>query len=154
MLLGSCGEQNLNKLYAQGFELSQQEKYQEAFLVMQKLAEKNYPAAVQNVALSYKHGLGVKQDSRLAKHYFKQAHKLGILDATNELANIYYSDENIQKAVELWRYASDKGDEYASYNLGVYYFEIGNTILAKIYLLQAKKQEHPQAESFIKEYKL
>lgn len=154
VFLISCSEKNVDELYAQGFELSQNNKHKQAFVIMLDLANKNHPAATQNIALSYKYGLGVKKNKELAFKYFLKAHKLGILDATNEVANIYYQRKNTQKAVELWKLASDKNDEYASYNLGVYYFEIGNKTLAKKYLLKAKKLQHPQAESFIRKYKL
>jgi TPR repeat protein len=152
-MLFSCEkEQNINleKDYSKGFYLSQNGKHTEAFSIMQKLAKHNYPPAVQNIALSYYHGLGVKKNQQLAEDYFLKAHNLGILDATNELANIYYDRQNIKKAENFWKIASDGGDEYASFNLAMFYFETKNNKTAYKYLLKAQELGHPKADDFIK----
>jgi TPR repeat protein len=146
--------EDLDALYAQGFYFSQNNKHNEAFKIMQQLAQKNYPPAVQNVALSYYHGLGVEKNIQRAEEYFVKSHQLGILDGTNELANIYYQRKNIQQAIQLWQYGSDLGDEYATYNLATYYLEMRNMLKAKELLLKAQQLGHPQVKTMIEYYKL
>lgn len=135
----------LSKQYSKGYYLSQQNKHQQAFKIMQNLAIKNYPPAVQNLALSYKNGLGVDKNQILANQYFEKAHNLGILDATNELANIYYSRKNIIKALKYWQIASNSGDEYATYNLAMHYFQLNKNIKAKKLLLQSLQMGYPNS---------
>lgn len=140
---------NLDILYTKGFNLSKQGKNKEAFIIMQELANKNYAPAKHNLALSYKYGLGVKQDLDKAFYWLKQAHSSNVLHATVELGNFYYDRGNIKKARELWLIGADKNDEYALFNLAMLSLENKNKKQAKKYLELAKKYNHPKADDFL-----
>ena len=147
----SLANNNLDFLYKQGFEFSKQGKNKKAFLIMQQLAKQDYKVAKHNLALSYKHGLGVKKDLNQAFYWLKQAHLDGITDATVELASFYYHQGDIQKAQKLWLIGAKQNDEYAYFNLAALKIENNNKQQAIKYLKLAKKFNHPKAQQFLEQ---
>lgn len=97
--------------------------YSQAMASWQPLAKKNNPDALYNIGLLYMKGLGVEEDYRAAKHWFKQAAKYGSVDAAYNLGVIYkqrrFGYPSSKDALYWWRQAAERGHPEAQFNLGV-----------------------------------
>ncbi len=114
--------------------------------------------AAYHLAMMYRCGIGVEPDEEKADILVNRAHELqrwqeyGIIPLTAALAeaekgdpaamfqlgNRYHQgdgvEQDMEKAVEWWKKASDKGEIPATHNLGVYYQTIDDIPNAKKYL--------------------
>lgn len=97
--------------------------YPRAMAHWKPLAEKNNPDALYNIGLLYMKGLGVDEDFRAAKHWFKQAAKYGSVDAAYNLGVIYkqrrFGYPSSKDALYWWRQAAERGHPESQFNLGV-----------------------------------
>ncbi len=97
--------------------------YAQAMAEWKPLAEKNDPDALYNIGLLYMKGLGVEQDYRAAKHWFKQAAKYGSVDAAYNLGVMYkqrrFGYPSSKDALYWWRQAAERGHPESQFNLGV-----------------------------------
>ncbi len=137
--------------YKISYQLSQKGLYQQAINYTKKSAQYGYPPAQHNLALSYKLGLGIKQNYNLAIKWFKKAANNNLVDAKTELGLAYYYGLGVKKdnkiAKKYWLSATKQNDEYAQFNLASLYLEQGRKILAKKYFKQALNNNHPQAKT-------
>ncbi len=97
--------------------------YQQAMAAWKPLAKKNNPDALYNIGLLYMKGLGVDEDFRAAKHWFKQAAKYGSVDAAYNLGVMYkkrrFGYPSSKDALYWWRQAAERGHPESQFNLGV-----------------------------------
>jgi TPR repeat protein len=140
----------LDKLYAIGYNYSQQAKHEKAFAIMLDLAKQDYANAKHNVGLSYLYGLGVEKNIQKANFWLSEATKNGVVDAQTELALSYYQGrgviKNLEKAQQLWLLSSEQNDEYAQFNLASLYLEQQKIKKAYFWFKKALKNAHPNAQ--------
>jgi TPR repeat protein len=77
------GQRDLGYSYFYGEGIKKDET--KAVYWYKKAASKNDDKALYNLGLCYKHGNGVKQSNRWAKHYFEHAKRFGHKEAAKEL---------------------------------------------------------------------
>jgi TPR repeat protein len=97
-----------------------------ALKCFEKSAKENNTVAMQNTALMYRHGLGMKENDVIKSvEWYKKAIDLGDTDAMVSLAGMYLLGENINyaEAKELYRQAANKGNIDAIYETGWMYSE-------------------------------
>ncbi len=79
--------------------------------------------AMYNIGLLYMKGLGVKQDYKLTKQWFKRAAFYGSADAAYNLGAIYMGQKfgfpSKKDALYWWTEAANQGHIDSQYNLGV-----------------------------------
>ncbi len=152
----SLANLNDSQLYEQGFYYSQVGKNNKAFKIMLHLAKHDYAIAKFNVALSYKNGLGVQKNDKLAIYWLKQAADDNVVYAVTELANFYYHGIIVKKdwhrAQQLWLKSAINGDEYAQFNLAMLLLELNKNDESYKWLLLAKNNTHPEADKALEEY--
>jgi uncharacterized protein len=99
----------------------------EAFELLKIAANQGDVFALYNLGLSYRHGLGVKQDYEEAAKWFAMAVAKDFPDAFNALGIELYLgrgvDQDFAAAIEHFSYAAIGGVSNANYNLGIAYFE-------------------------------
>ena len=100
---------------------------EKAFYWYSKAAEKNIPVALNNLALMYIFGRGVKKDVKKIKELMLKAAELGVEHAQECLVRLYsgYYDvieSNYNEAFKWIEVLVKKGSLTAKYNMGVCYF--------------------------------
>ena len=98
-----------------------------AFYWFSKAAEKNHPAALNNLALMYIFGNGVKKDVKKGRELMLKAAELGIESAQECLVRLYsgyydVTESNYKEAFKWIEILVKKGSLSAKYNMGVCYF--------------------------------
>lgn len=109
----------------EGMAAIEKEDYMTAYQVFKNLAEEGNAEAQHNLAILYKQGKGVMQDSALAFTWFSKAAEQGLADAEYYLGHLYDSGEGVEKnaavAFNWYSKAAEKGNPLAQTNLGVMY---------------------------------
>ncbi len=100
---------------------------EKAFYWYSKAAEKNIPVALNNLALMYIFGRGVKKDVKKIKELMLKAAELGIESAQECLVRLYsgyydVTESNYKEAFKWIEILVKKGSLSAKYNMGVCYF--------------------------------
>ena len=100
---------------------------EKAFYWYSKAAEKNIPVALNNLALMYIFGRGVKKDVKKIKELMLKAAELGVEHAQECLVRLYsgYYDvieSNYKEAFKWLEVLAKKGHLFARYDIGVCYF--------------------------------
>ena len=100
---------------------------EKAFYWYSKAAEKNIPVALNNLALMYIYGRGVKKDVKKIKELMLKAAELGIESAQECLVRLYsgyydVTESNYKEAFKWIEILVKKGSLSAKYNMGVCYF--------------------------------
>ena len=95
---------------------------EKAFEYFVMAAEKNISIAQSNIGKMYFNGLGVDEDLEEAKKWLSKAAENGAADAMTLLGTIML-DEDESEGIKLIKEASDNNDYYASYALGLMYYE-------------------------------
>lgn len=75
------------------------------------------------LAMRYKDGDGVEQDTEKAVAYFKMAAELGHVHAQLAVGGYYYAKNDCAEAYKWLKMAADLGNGEAMFNLGVFYTE-------------------------------
>jgi len=105
-----------------GNEYLDKKDYSSAMAWFRKAAEKDNPAAENNVGWLYEKGFGVKQDYGEAMNWFRKAASQGYPDAQNNIGWLYQNGWAVQQdyaeAMTWYRKASEKGNARASANIG------------------------------------
>ncbi|MBN4080419.1 sel1 repeat family protein [Beggiatoa alba] len=111
-----------------GFDAYLAGRYEQALRLWLPLAQNDEPSedntdAMFNIGLLYMHGKGVKQDSKMAKQWFKRAAFYGSADAAYNLGTLYMSRKfgfpSKKDALYWWKQAAEQGHTDSQYNLGV-----------------------------------
>ena len=102
---------------------------QKAFYWFSKAAEKNHPAALNNLALMYIFGNGVKKDVKKGRELMLKAAELGVEYSQYSVAKVYARlddiiahNANYKEAFKWIEILVKKGSLSAKYNMGVCYF--------------------------------
>jgi len=107
------------------FNGDEREHAADAFTWMMQAAENGNSSAMHCVAICFRDGVGIKQDSDKAYHFFAEATKLGNVDAMRCLGECLRdgvgTEINRPLAVEHFKEAASLGSEDAMYCLGVCY---------------------------------
>ena len=136
--------------YYLSYTLSQKGLYDKALTYTKRAAYKGYAPAQYNLGLSYLHGLGIEKDVKYAIVWLEKSAQQDLADAQTELAMAYYLGRGVkkdnQKAKYYWTLAASQNDEYAQFNLASLSIENGKTHQAKIWLIKAMHNQHPNAK--------
>ena len=102
--------------------------YQESFFWLKKLSDEyQHPDALIQLAIMYRDGIGTKRDLDLFVKTLEFAHSIGIVPASNMLADLYYNgriiDENPEKALGLYEYCAERGVTSCQYIVANIYQE-------------------------------
>ena len=102
---------------------------QKAFYWFSKAAEKNHPAALNNLALMYIFGNGVKKDVKKGRELMLKAAELGVEYSQYSVAKVYARlddiialNANYKEAFKWIEILVKKGSLSAKYDMGVCYF--------------------------------
>ncbi len=81
-----------------------------------------YPAALNLMGKMRLEGLGVEKDIKMSVELFQQAHNLGNVSATHNLALCYRDgcgvEQNFDQAIELFKSAAERGTMKSAWELG------------------------------------
>lgn len=104
-----------------GLEAFNREDYQTAMEEWQPLAESGNAAAQYNLAVLFKHGLGVLRDDRVAVNWFSKSAEQGDPDAQYEIGNYYldgyWEAPNPEQAAIWYGMAAEQGHAAAAAQL-------------------------------------
>jgi hypothetical protein len=106
--------------------------------------EKGVPEAMNDLGLAYRRGQeGLAINLRKAAKLFKRAVEAGNVDAMVNLGHMYIEAEGVkqdnEKAMQLFRIASDRGDAVAQNNIGALLLHEDEKAAFPFYLLAAKQ---------------
>ena len=105
--------------------------YKTAFEEWLPLAEQNNLAAMRNIGLMYRKGLGVEKDPGKAFSWYSRAAELGFDRAQANVASMYMKGEGTEqdyvKAANWFTLAAQQGHVISQYNLGLMY-ELGRGV--------------------------
>jgi uncharacterized protein len=111
---------NLQLLVSQGLAASAHPATETIDLVMQLIAQ-GVPGGYYDMGHYLELGYGVKQDSEMARRYFRKAADLGSPEAQAYVGNLLEpSDRAPSIAVQMWQCAADQGFGDAANTLGIY----------------------------------
>ena len=83
----------------------------------EQAAAKGNPQSINNLGYAYRHGEGVTKDLDRTLSYFKQAHALGLFDATINLGDMTFkgwgTKRDPAKAIALYKAAAEAGHPVA-----------------------------------------
>ncbi|MBO6827156.1 MAG: SEL1-like repeat protein [Sneathiella sp.] len=117
--------------FDEGLQAYQAGNYKTAFEEWKPLAEQNNLAAMRNIGLMYKKGLGVEPDPKKAFSWYSRAAELGFDRAQANVAAMYMKGDGVQqdyvKAAEWFTRAAQQGHVISQYNLGLMY-ELGRGV--------------------------
>ena len=108
-----------------GIVAVEKQDYMTAYQIFKKLADQGDAEAQHNLAILYKQGKGVMQDTKLAAEWFRKAADQGLPSAQYYLGHMYDTGEGVEKnpelAVQFYQKAAEQGNPMAQTNLGVAY---------------------------------
>ncbi|WP_455202525.1 tetratricopeptide repeat protein [Kaarinaea lacus] len=108
-----------------GIAAVEKQDYMNAYQIFKSLAEQGNAEAQHNLAILYRQGKGVMQDSKLAAEWFRKAADQGLPSAQYYLGHMYDVGEGVAKnselAVQWYQKAAEQGNPMAQTNLGVAY---------------------------------
>ncbi len=117
--------------FDEGLQAYQAGNYKTAFEEWKPLAEQNNLAAMRNIGLMYKKGLGVEPDPKKAFSWYSRAAELGFDRAQANVAAMYMKGDGVPqdyvKAAEWFTRAAQQGHVISQYNLGLMY-ELGRGV--------------------------
>jgi TPR repeat protein len=126
-----------------------------AFTLYQKAADMNYPPAMYNLATFYNEGIVVEEDKAMAVKWLTAAVNSGHTSSEELLGTLLYEGaqgvpKDQERAIDLWRSASQKGNAMAQYKLGTALFNLENPSLEAIqegefWLTAAAGRDVPEA---------
>ena len=101
---------------------------EESFKWFKRTADEfNHPDAIVQTAVMYRDGIGVKKDKEKFLEMLEKGNTLGIIKATNMLADIYVAgalvDEDQEKALKLYEQCAEKGSVSCQYTVAMMYQE-------------------------------
>jgi len=127
MVIGSAitdaeaAEQDLDA----GITAVEQQDYMTAYQIFKGLAAEGSKEAQFNLAILYRQGKGVMQDSKLAAEWFQKAANQGLASAQYYMGHIHDVGEGVEKnpqlAAQWYQKGAEGGDPLAQANLGVSY---------------------------------
>ena len=101
--------------------------YEEQIKIIRKLIRKKNGEAMNDLAIAYSYGLGVKKSNRWYVYWLKQAMEHKCLAAFENLALYYIFEEkgrpNLRQGIEYAKFAVYRGGEQAMNTLGLCYEE-------------------------------
>jgi TPR repeat protein len=99
--------------YELGLVAYQQERFDQAFDLLQSSAKKGNARAWHLLGTMYQVGVGVEKDEYMAIHWFKKAADAGVVEAQFQLGLMYLSGQGVTSNDEMALHwickASDKG---------------------------------------------
>lgn len=110
-----------------GLNLFNKESYSQALPYLQRAAKSGSLDALTCLGQMYERGLGVEKSSTIMLNMYNKAIQGGFVPAMMHLAEHYYHSSDVQKALELWKQAADKGCNKALFFIGECY-ELGNGV--------------------------
>lgn len=104
------------------------EDRKESFNWFKKVADDyNHPDAIIQLATMYRDGVGVKKNRKLYLETLEKGHNLGIIKATNSLADIYSAgsivEEDQSRALSLYEECANKGSSSCQFITATMYME-------------------------------
>jgi hypothetical protein len=123
MLLLACTmpeKVNDNVQLQQGTAAYETGDYNEAFRLLQPLAEQGNAQAQSILGWLYENGEGVTQDDKQALEWYQKAANQGFAEAQYNLGNMYHDKDN-EQAVFWYKKAAQQGDIGAQFTLGWMY---------------------------------
>ncbi|MBI1907042.1 MAG: sel1 repeat family protein [Rhodocyclales bacterium] len=129
-----------------GYSLIQEERYEEAFKVLQPIAERGSKYACLYLGWLYQTGLGVVQSQEHAEKWYRKVADTGLPSGQHYLGNLLRNLQRFREAVIWYERAAAAGYLPAIYRLGRSY-EIGqgtskDELKAKQYLQEAAAKGH------------
>ena len=101
--------------------------YEKEVSLLRQLVKKGDAASMNDYAISYEWGKGVKQNMRLAILWYRKAIDGGNLFALNNLAHIYIKGDqryrNLKVGIRYAKFAAEHGEEMAQNLIGLCYEE-------------------------------
>lgn len=111
--------------YDSGYQLSlyhiKNKDYVSALRYLLSGVENNHIPSIKLLANLYINGDGVSKDNQIAINLLNKAKDLGDHKVIHQLALLYYSLEQYNKAFEYFKIGADSGDLNSIYHLGVCY---------------------------------
>ena len=150
-------EEDMNELYASGYNFDMQENYNEAVRWYRKAAEQGHAQAQVNLGALYYKGLGVGQDYTEAAKWYRKATEQGHSQAQNNLGVMYSEGQGVEQdyneAAKWCRKAAEQGHAQAQTNLCIMYSE-GQGVEqdykeAARWCRKAAEQGHAQAQAIL-----
>ena len=130
-----------------------EQKAQEIIPYLESFAEQNDPFSLTCLGYCYQNGLGVEQNSKIAKKFYIQASKQEFPPAQYHLGACYDKGigvkRNPERALVHYQQASDQGFPPAQFALGKYFYRLGGEENLKTTLSlfgQASDQGFPLAQ--------
>ncbi len=115
------------------------------------------PCATYFLGMAYLNGLGVAENDIYAAFFFRTAANHGLAEALAALANSFFRgygvEKDVQKAITLYKEASDAGCASATLILGQIYWNEGRREEGLHYIREAAKQGDTQAAEILKQIK-
>ena len=110
-----CMAQSADKLYEEGKRLYDEKKYEQAFPLLKKAAEKGHRKAQYRVGRCYDKGNGVEEDNKTAFTWYEKAAKQDHAKAQYQLARYYMKGKggvavDTEKAAKLLKKALKNGN--------------------------------------------
>lgn len=152
--LPACAAENANivpgdqKTFDEGAKAYDEGRYEEAFKIFSKLADNEDLAAMRNVALMERHGLGTEKDPASALKLLKYVARAGLPTAQYDVAVMLLDGEtgtpDAKSALPWLELAAQSSHPLAQFRLGQMY-EYGNAVpqdYFKAQLLYAAAAEH------------
>ena len=134
----------LGRCYVQGFGVDKNQEYMNMGLELAKeSADANSCFGQYALGLCYEEGWGVQQETATAIHLFHLAALQGYATAQNDLAYLFYVEENYDEAYKWFLLAAEQGYSTAQDYLGNMY---GNGLGVEKDLAEAFKWCHLAAE--------
>lgn len=116
-----ASEQNVEA----GIAAVENQDYMNAYQIFKTLADQGDAEAQHNLAILYRQGKGVMQDSKLAAEWFRKAADQDLSSAQYYLGHMYDVGDGVEKSPELavkwYQKAAQQGNPMAQTNLGVAY---------------------------------
>ncbi|MBI78981.1 MAG: hypothetical protein CMQ51_00980 [Gammaproteobacteria bacterium] len=137
--------QHVKDRYAKAEKAAHNKDYKTAVRIYRKLAVVyGYPKAQFSLGLSYRNGLGVPKNDKLAVDWYRKAARQGNPNAQINLGVMYSKglgvNQNINKAMNWWTKAANNGYLMAHVKLAIFNFLImGKAENKKHYMLEAYK---------------
>lgn len=108
-----------------GIAAVEKQDYMNAYQIFKSLADQGDAEAQHNLAILYRQGKGVMQDTKLAAEWFRKAADQGLPSAQYYLGHLYDVGDGVEKnpelAVSWYQKAAQQGNPMAQSNLGVAY---------------------------------
>lgn len=102
--------------------------------------ENNHIPSIKLLANMYINGDGVSKDAQIAINLLNKAKELGDIKVIHQLALLYYSFEEYNKAFECFKKGADNGDLDSVYHLGLCYAK-GLGVRQDFYLARAEYEK-------------